>query len=76
MFQIKDDKLSDNLEVITDEIHSLKKIAGRSIFEIGIRTLGPSANIKQIANHVAPMFGISPQQAVELMLSVKDGVYG
>lgn len=59
--------LSTDLDVITDEIRLLQQIAGQAMIEIGIRQIGEQATLKQIANHVAPQFGISPKDAIKMM---------
>jgi len=65
--------LSNDFAVITAEINSYKQAAGKAIYEIGIRQLGKTATIKQIANHVAPQLDLEPHMAIELMLSVNGG---
>lgn len=59
-------ELQRPLEVIETEINFYKKQMAESILKIGKLELGEEATLKQVLNHVAPMYGFTPKECLEL----------
>lgn len=65
--------LSNDPNVLANEIDDYKQQAGVAIYEIGIRQIGKRASLKQIANHVAPQLDIDRKYAYQMLILAKGG---